>query len=482
MPLAEQGCGFEKTLHTLLPNITDALNLSSLNPRYYGFVTGGVTPAALAADFLTSIYDQNVSVHLSEESIATKIEYEALNLVLDMLRLERNVFPSKIFTTGATASNILGLALGREWLVQTYGKLHGVSPLPSVGDLGLLEACSQAKISKIEIVSTMPHSSIAKAASVVGLGRSSIVDLFDPHDPITLNMDALETYIGTRAPTTATILVLSIGEVNTGFFATSSLEQMQQLRTLCTTNNIWIHADGAFGLFNRLLLPSSSSSSSSSSKVLPDSSAKLPLYDFTVPASGTLGLELVDSITGDAHKFLNVPYDCGIFFSRHPPSLLESVFQNGNAAYLRASPHNTSTTSPPIPSPLNIGLENSRRFRALPVYATLLSHGRKGYLEILQRQILLCRKIITYLLSHDSYIVLPSSTIISNISTIALFRARDPDINKHLVARIKATGKIYVSGTMWDGVEAARLAVCNWRVDVERDFEIVRGVLDEILS
>lgn len=194
------------------------------------------------------------------------------------------------------------------------------------------------------------------------------------------------------------------------------------------------------------------------------------------------GLELADSITGDAHKLLNVPYDCGFFFSRHP-NLAQQVFQNANAAYL-----NSTNTSPgQIQSALNIGIENSRRFRALPVYATLVAYGRFGYRDMLHRQIRLARAVALFFHEHPDFELLPegmsdSARIKQDIYIIVLFKAKDRNLNESLVKRINSTSRIYVSGTMWNGSQASRIAVANWQVDPGRDLTLVQSVIEDVLS
>lgn len=204
--------------------------------------------------------------------------------------------------------------------------------------------------------------------------------------------------------------------------------------------------------------------------------------EFSSIAHGVQGLELADSIAGDAHKLLNVPYDCGFFFCRHE-NLAHQIFQNPNAAYL-----NTVSTEPKtIQSPLNIGIENSRRFRGLPVYATLVAYGRSGYTKMLQRQITLARRIASYLFEHEYFDLLPRSPercwleIEQDIFIIVLFRAKDDTFNKSLVSRINSTSRIYVSGTTWLDNPATRIAVANWQADPERDFKIVQSVIEDIV-
>lgn len=201
--------------------------------------------------------------------------------------------------------------------------------------------------------------------------------------------------------------------------------------------------------------------------------------EYNTIIQGCDGLELADSITGDAHKLLNVPYDCGFFLSRHP-DIARRVFTNPNAAYLGAGGGSST-----ILSPLNIGLENSRRLRALPVYASLTAYGRDGYREMLERQIQLARGIANFILEHDHYELLPRTPglehqqVLSNIYIIVLFRAKNPIFNSKLVDMIKNTRKIYVSGTAWENEPACRFAVSNWMADVGKDLPVIEKVLTD---
>jgi glutamate/tyrosine decarboxylase-like PLP-dependent enzyme len=457
----------------LLTAITPYLNASSLSPRYYGFVTGGATPAALAADVLASIYDQNVQVHLPHETVSTVVEAAALNMLLDLVYLPRAEWGiglpagnggSATLTTGATASNVLGLALGREFILDAAAAKAG-SPGMSVAEHGIAEVMAVSGITKIQVLSTMPHSSLSKAASIAGIGRANVVSIASTVDPLAIDLSRLEEEIG--KPHTANILVISAGEVNTGRFATSSGAEMARLRRICDESGVWIHVDGAFGLFGRVLARLD----------------KEEKKEFKQIIEGTEGLALADSITGDGHKLLNVPYDCGFFFTRHK-RLAEKVCRNGGAAYL--TPTAVEGAGDGIQSPLNIGIENSRRFRALPVYATLVSYGRIGHVDMLMRQVRLTRRLAAFLFDHEGYELLPAEgkkvDAVSRTFMVVLFRAKDEAINKELVKKINSTGQVYVSGTQWEGKPAVRVAVSNWRVDVERDGRIVEEVLTAVLN
>ncbi len=459
--LPEHGLGIEQTTNHLIHDIAPSLNAASLSANYYGFVIGGTTPAAKIADNLVSTYDQNAAFHLPDQTVASNVEDKALRLLMDVLRFDQKEW-SGTFSTGATASNVLGLACGREYILneRIKSRLRPDSE-GSVGSLGLLKACRVAGVEEVNIFTTMAHSSLFKASSILGLGRACVHNVGTPNGYVTFDLQCLEQRLKSGHQNSASIIVVSCGEVNTGFFATHSLAEVQALRNLCDRYGAWLHVDGAFGLFARLL-------------------DGLP--EFETVAQGAQGLTLADSVATDGHKLLNVPYDCGIFFCRHP-SIAQQVFQNPNAAYLNTKNAATDT----IQSPMNIGIENSRRFRGLPVYATLMAYGREGYASMLERQIRFARAVAAYLFDQAYFELLPKdvyidrATIHHNVFLIVLFRAKDKALNEMLVNQINASSKMYVSGTMWDDCPASRIAVSNWQVDPDRDLKIVRTVLEKIL-
>lgn len=460
--LPDRGHGLERTKDHLLHDIVPGFNASSLSANYYGFIIGGVTPAALLADNIVSVYDQNVQVHMNEHSVATDVESKALGLIVDLLKLNRRIWHNGTFTTGATASNIMGLACGREFVLRAAAKRRG-SSIQSVGKHGLFEVMLAAGLKGIQVLSTLPHSSVGKAAGILGIGRSSLKNICTSQkNPLEIDMDLLEKELANQDR--ASIVVVSCGEVNTGHFATNGKKQMLELRRLCDKYGAWIHVDGAFGIFGRVLDPAEE--------------------DFRAITAGCEGMELADSITGDAHKFLNVPYDCGIFLCRHTPSSLsEDVFRNANAAYLNSA---ASTDGPTVPSPLNIGIENSRRLRALPVYASLMAYGRNGFKTVLETQIRLARMVAGWLYDHPAYTPLPvarsEDDLCAQTFIVLLFRANDESLNQELSKRINATSKMFVSGTSWEGKPACRIAVSNWKTDVLRDFAVVTDVLEQIAT
>ncbi|KAL8715959.1 MAG: hypothetical protein Q9220_000626 [cf. Caloplaca sp. 1 TL-2023] len=461
--LPDTGMGVERTTAHVLNDLVPAMNGQSLSPNYYGFVVGGITPAARIAETVVSTFDQNAVVHLPDTTIATSLEDQALKLLLQLLDFDAEAWPGGTFTTGATAGNIIGLACGREYVVnealRRRQKPSPMHPVDTVGDIGLVAACRGADITDIQVLTTLPHSSLKKAASIVGLGRSCFPSVSKSADSLAFDLQLLGGCL--KKPHTASIVVISCAEVNTGLFATHSYDEVEALRKMCDHYGAWLHVDAAFGLFARVLTRSE---------------------EFEHVQKGTHGLELADSIAGDGHKLLNVPYDCGFFFSRHA-TIAHQVFQNPNAAYLNAGEPGAN----PIQSPLNIGLENSRRFRALPVYATLISYGRAGYREMLERQIRFARRVACYFAEHPDFDLLPEhlsdkAVIDREVYIIVLFRARDDTLNRSLGERLNATSKIYVSGTTWQGRPACRIAAANWQIQPERNSTIVQEVTEQILK
>jgi hypothetical protein len=229
--------GAPAVLEHVLSAVAPGLNNQSLSGRYYGFVTGGVLPVAEAADNVVTALDQNVQVNIPGHSAAPAIEDAALSMLVALLDLGPDAdWPSRTFTTGATGSNILGLACGREAVVAR--RVEGVS----VAEVGLLAACQAAGIKEIQVLTSMGHSSLSKAASVVGLGHHAVKELPDSREePWRLDLDAVERELTREG--VASIIVVSAGEVNTGRFATNALD-MPKLRSLADRHGAWIHVDG----------------------------------------------------------------------------------------------------------------------------------------------------------------------------------------------------------------------------------------------
>ncbi|KAK0668981.1 putative L-2,4-diaminobutyrate decarboxylase [Cercophora samala] len=458
-----------ETLTHLLDSILPSLNQQSTSPYYYGFVTGSCLPIAQAADNLVTALDQNVQVHFPHSSSsspwvhtsATYIESVTLSMLLSLLDLPASQFQAKTFTTGATGANVLGLACGREFLISSrLPPYSSQKQQQSVAKVGLIKACLAAGVQDIKILTSKPHSSLLKAAKILGLGEDSVIDIGQDDKTWRLDLDRLDAQLReAEGQNAACIIAISAGEVNTGRFATAVFD-MPKIRSLADRYKAWVHVDGAFGIFVR---------------ALPKTDEFLSLH------ACVAGMELADSIGADGHKLLNVPYDNGIFFSRHPETLTQ-VFSNPGAAYLAPSSSSAAGSQDEILSPLNIGLENSRRFRALPVYAVLKSEGREGMEAMFSRMVFLARRIASFVHSSEHYELLPETEnyVEEDVFMTLLFRAKNEALNNVLVDRINQTGKMFVSGTQWQGRKAVRIAVSTWRVEVERDAKYVAAVLRDV--
>jgi glutamate/tyrosine decarboxylase-like PLP-dependent enzyme len=234
--LPQAGSGTEETTTHLL-SISQAFNAGSLSSHYYGFVTGGVTPAARIADGLVTLYDQNVAVHLPNDTITTDVEEQALAMLTQLFGLadhadNTNDSPDwklRILTTGATASNVLGLISAREYV--TNSQNHG-----------LLHAAKQPDpVEKVKVLTTMGHSSLKKAANIAGIGANNVIDVA-AHGGISFDLTKLTAELA--KPGHRSIVSVSCGEVNTGAFATHSEAEMRNLRLLCDQHRAWLHVDG----------------------------------------------------------------------------------------------------------------------------------------------------------------------------------------------------------------------------------------------
>ncbi|KAF8319744.1 PLP-dependent transferase [Clavulina sp. PMI_390] len=480
--LPEKGVGTSQALEFVERIVVPALATGHAGPRYFGFVIGGSVPAATYGDVLTTIYDQNVQVHLPRDTVSTVVEARVLEMLLDLFNLEREDFTGRTVTTGATASNVLGLACGRDFAVRSALN----DPNYSVAEDGFGGVT-------VKVLGDRIHSSTMKAAAIVGIGRSNVIDV---HDPVTKGFDLkkLEELLASSTPENKTgfIVCPSFGEVNTGEFTS----QMHEVRVLCNKYHAWIHIDAAFGGFARV-----------------------------VPELAHLaeGLELADSITGDGHKWLNVPYDSGFFFCRSR-KLQASVFgpspRSGAPAYLSTTLSNLPASIADIPSPLNMGIENSRRFRALPMFCALMALGKDGYEEMVRRHIEFARKVGVWMMTPKSagggaewYEVLNASydqrdetsamaaTAVavgdSNITNVVplnviLFRPRSGSPLYHptqgsmsLIQAVNQTRKMYITPGVGG---AARLAVSNWMTGLrtneegKSDFDIVTDTLREVMQ
>lgn len=405
--LPEEGLGAVAAMGAFNARFGPHLSVSP-GPRYFGFVTGGSTPAAICGDWLASVYDQNATGF--GDSCAPIVELETISMLRDLLGLPSAFTGS--FVSGATMSNFTGLAIARQWLGQQIGV--------DVAAQGI------AAIAGVKVFAATPHSSTMKALAMLGMGRSCMRRIPCLHEREAMDMDALGDELRSRAAASS-IVIASAGTVNTADF-----DDLQALVELRAKYGFWLHVDGAFGAF----------------------AACSPKYAHLVD-----GIQHADSIAVDCHKWLNVPYDSALQFSRHQTLQLQ-VFQN-DAAYL-------STPTMEEPNFVHFTPENSRRFRALPAWMTLNAYGKRGYREIVERSCALAQALTRWLSKSSRFKVLAPTRL--NVVCFALIvdgRMASMEQTTDYLNRVRDDGKVFLTPTLHQGTAAIRAAMCNWRSETE---------------
>jgi glutamate/tyrosine decarboxylase-like PLP-dependent enzyme len=228
-------------LHDTESHLQDIVQLvpRATAPNYFGFVTGGVLPITAHADHLVTDLDANVAVHLPDVSIATDIEDTTLRWLLQMFNFDPAEWTHRILTTGATASNVLGLACGRDWAVREAARKRGLHDV-SVAKLGLANALRDIGKRGIRILTTQPHSSLIKAASIVGLGRQAVCNVVRAESSVSFDLVRLEQMLTEEEY--LNIVGISCGEINTGRFATTGSDVVT-IYDICQKYGAWIHVD-----------------------------------------------------------------------------------------------------------------------------------------------------------------------------------------------------------------------------------------------
>jgi glutamate/tyrosine decarboxylase-like PLP-dependent enzyme len=366
--------------------------------RYFGFVIGGALPAALAADWLTSAWDQNAGLYVCGPS-ASIVEQITREWILDLLGLPGE--GSIGFVTGTQMANATGLAAARFHVLDAVGwdvELRGLQGAP------LLRVFAGAK----------RHATIDRALRLLGLGTPTVVDADEQG-----RMRADELARALTHGTGPTIVCAQAGEVNTGAF-----DPLAEIAEACRDAHAWLHVDGAFGIW----------------------AAVSPRLRHLVS-----GIELADSWTTDAHKWLNVPYDSGIVLCAHPESHRRAM--TVQAAYLIQDEGRRR-----VRDQVDWVPEFSRRARGFAVYAALRSLGRTGVVELVERCCAQARRFAEQIAELPGVEVL-NEVVLNQV----LFRFADDEETDAALADVQASGEVWLSGTTWDGRKAIRVSVSNWQ-------------------
>ncbi|MDH3665588.1 MAG: aminotransferase class V-fold PLP-dependent enzyme [Paracoccaceae bacterium] len=382
--------------------------IANAGPRYFGFVTGGALPATLAANVLAGAWDQNSLSWVNSPATAA-LEETALAWLKEALDLPGEAGGALV--TGATMANFTCLAAARNRVLRDAGwdadrdGLFGAPPITvAVGE----EA----------------HASLIKVLSMLGLGRDRVVRV--PVDGQgRMRADDLPALDG------PSVVCLQAGNVNSGAF-----DPAEPLIDWAHGAGAWVHVDGAFGLWAR---------------AAPDLAALAQDY------------ERADSWATDAHKWLNVPYDCGIALVRDPAALSQAMSISG--AYLIGSERRDAMDFTP---------DSSRRARSVEVWAALQSLGRSGLAEMVQRNCRQARRMAEGLAQGGAEIL--NEVCLNQV--VAAFG--DAEHTARVIARVQEDGTCWCGGTEWQGRKAMRISVSSWATtdaDIERSIEAILRAL-----
>ncbi|MBV8205686.1 MAG: aspartate aminotransferase family protein [Acidobacteria bacterium] len=404
-PAPEHGEPAERVLNHLVRGAEPGI-VASAGPRFFGFVIGGSLPVATAADWMTSVWDQNGPIW-STSPAASVVEEVAAQWLLEFLDLPRHC--SVGFVTGGGTANFTCLAAARNHLLRQAGwdvEADGLQAAPRIHVLIGEEA----------------HVTILTALRMVGLGERSAIRI-KADDQGRMLPGELRRAL---APLSGPILVCTqAGDVNSGHFD-PFFDLIQAVRERAG----WMHVDGAFGLWARI------------------SERLKPL---------THGAELADSWTVDAHKWLNVPYDCGLAITAHPQAHMAAM--GSTAAYIIPGQGRRDNFSF-VP-------EFSRRARGFTVYAALRHLGRSGMRDLVECCCARARQMARLLAPQPGVAIL-NDVVLNQV----LVRFRDDDdFTRAVIARVQQDGTCWLGGTTWKGNAAMRISVSNWST-TERDIEL----------
>jgi len=391
----------------MLDHFGSAATMATAGPRYFGFVIGGAMPVTVAANWLATAWDQNAPVSLVSPT-GTACEKISIGWLVDLLSLPSGTWGGLV--TGATAANLTGLAAARQAILSRQGW--------DIATKGIFGA------PKIHVViSEEVHVSVLLALRVLGFGRDAIfrVSTDNQGRMRTDDLPALDAN---------TIVCIQAGNINSGAF-----DPAEEICKQAQNAGAWVHVDGAFGLWAR-------------------ATAKLKHL--------TAGLSKADSWATDAHKWLNVPYDCGIVFCREPKHLA-MVGALDPAAYLREGIGSEE--------PDNFTLQMSRRARGVEVWAAIKSLGRSGVADLIERT---CQHAQTF----STKLAAAGLEILNDVSLNQVLVSFGTDEKtRDVLKKVQGEGTCWMSGTKWHGKEAMRISVSSWATTSKDVDQSIRAIL-----
>lgn len=372
--------------------------------RYFGFVTGGVLPAALAAHWLATAWDQNSALATAAPA-TTRIEAVALRWLVELFGLPADTRGA--FVTGATMANLSALAAARHRVLAQVGwdvERDGLIGAPPVQ----------------VIVGEEAHPTLLKGLGLLGFGRGRVQRV--PVDAQgRMRTEALPPVDG------PTLVCAQAGNVNTG-----ASDPLDALADALHGTGAWLHVDGAFGLW----------------------AAASPRLRAQVA-----GLARADSWATDAHKWLNVPYDCGVVLLRDTAALQAAM--SVSAAYLPGTPAAVAPAATPVgpsidwPSPSTMTPELSRRGRGVDAWAALASLGRDGVVDLIERHVAQAQRLAAGLAAGGLRIL--NDVVLNQV--LAAFG--DAERTQAVIAAVQAEGRCWGGPTLWQGQPAMRLSVSD---------------------
>jgi glutamate/tyrosine decarboxylase-like PLP-dependent enzyme len=385
--------------------------VASLGPRYFGFVIGGQLPAAAGADWLTAAWGQNAALHASSPAGAA-VEQVAGRWMLDLLALPAQA--SIGLPTGAGLGNTVGLAAARHAVLDRHGwdvEARGLYNAPEI----------------TVVVGEEAHATLSTALQYLGLGRDRVVRVA-VDDQGAMRADAARDAIA--AVDGPLIVALQAGNVNTGAFDPAAAVA----DAVASHPNAWVHVDGAFGLW----------------------AAVSPSLRHLVE-----GVDRADSWSTDAHKWLNVGYDCGFVAVREADAHRAAMATS--ASYLMRSEQRENW---------EWVLDSSRRARGFILYAALRSLGRSGVRALVERCCALARRMADRLRESDGVEIL-NDVMLNQV--LVRFDSSD-DRTRAVIAAVQDDGTAWMGGTTWQGKAAMRISVSNWsttEADADRTVDAI---------